>query len=605
MVSQSKNFIHYAPSCISEEKYKVARLIQSSYSFSIPDILESPNSPSIRDATYAVMGELLDKGLVADTGQYDISNEDKLVKVYRVVHKKLDERGNYRLDSEKYSEFESYIEQLDYSRVQPDSRGKPRSLSFRVAEKLLDEVKNPPKDQTDEMRESLLISFHRYLGLAQMEETTKELSTTCQAAISEAYIRNLYAEYLIIKDPEQWSSAIAQLLKSAKLFDENSVFDMQRLCESRACEILIKQFTSLSVSSLDYSISKLLDFAQETDNLVKALSVESLSMIFQFVYRKIFSEIEHQVDFLCRSTGELSQATNRGWTISGRYETPLTSPAYELLNQARWMLINSGRSQDNRLAAKEQIEQAKLILEGISPQLEKKDVALLRYLLNDHLQAITLSLDLSEVSGVELSQKLASLSRLNFEGILPFYWADTLKQVISAVSGLTSRVESSLPLERQVKKLHSSDLLELSTSEPELEDYGYTITDFDDLRTGLKNQSVNSTFKEKALRSGENNINYQTLEPEYIPTTSENISKGRSILESNLNNVQLRDSHSSLLSDEEMRNIGDLRNTSSIEQHPITTMINIRDRSYANESEFDFLRMLNLPEAKQVVLSKS
>jgi hypothetical protein len=580
---------------ISDHKYKIARLIQGSYRFSVLDFLESPESLQIRDAAYCIVGELLDKELIEDTGEYDISPEGSLVKIYQVI-RQLDEEENYRIDSEKHSEFEEYIEKLESYRIQPDVQGKPRNLSFRVAEQKLIEIQKLPQDRVHE-RESLLISFHRYLGLAQFEETHRTSSDPHQALISEAYIRQLYAEYLVAKDAQQWSLAIYHLIKSAHLFRDNGLFDIQKVCESRSCEILIHQYKELIATSSEDSIGRMLDFAKETDNLVKELGDRCCSTVFQFVYSQLLEEIEQKIALLPRSSGELSQVASRGWTISKRYELPIISPIYELLDRARLLLINSGRSQDNRLKAKEHLEEAQSMLESKIEHIKPGNAKLVQSLLDRHLQALMLSLEFSDFSDLSLKQKLSRLSSLNFENILPFYWADTLRQVSSIVSELTPKLESSSIAEREIKERKHLPTSEPKNFDTEIEDehfVGYTPNDFDVLCSAISNQGYHKKSNWFVEQSNKNDL---ILRLGDIPPTSENPSKVKSFPGGeNISNLET-------LPEAALMSVGKQRKTSDWEQHSTKTIETFVEPRYVNESESDIIKLIPLRRSQKVLSS--
>lgn len=276
MLQAKDNLIYLA-----EEKYIIAESIGLGYEFKVRDIIEEySNLLCIEDAIYAMIGELLDKGLIiVESKRIHDSDFLDVVKTYKVDLSDLDKR----------EKFKAYIDNLNYARVQPNLDGKPRNLSFRLVEEFLSEVKTLPI----EARESSLTSAYKYLGSAQSHENdqvSKKLYNEHQSDLSKAHVTKLYAEYLIAKDSSKWLSSITQLLKSAKLFRDRESFKYQNICELQACEILIDNFDVILQSSL----TKNLDF----DNSIKklqALSEECFSIIFKFVCSQIFDKIQNLV----------------------------------------------------------------------------------------------------------------------------------------------------------------------------------------------------------------------------------------------------------------------------------------------------------------------
>lgn len=473
-------------SCIVEEKYQVAKIIETSSDFSVFYINAARESCQMRDAVYAVIGELLDSELIKDTGEwtYTLNGCAKI----------------YQIEREKHEDFVRYVEELNSKRVQPNKQGKPRGFNFRIAESLVEQltklhekmeqsaklpqrVGTEDKRKMEEEKDSLLDSLTTYLGAAQEDEIPQQSSEQNQtetnesqkdniprsirdrnqAKISEAHIRKLYGELLVAKG--EWSSAIMQLLIARRIFSNNELQDNQSVVESRACQILIDKYNGIKQDTSKESITKLIEFAQQTETVVdKAIQAECKFPLFAFVSRQILKEIEQTVEYLSRrKPSEFLNALNRKWTLAGKHENPILASIYSCLNEARLLIMDSGNYQEtNRLSARRSLEEARSILQTNKKQIAE-EAQTIQADIDKHLEALHLWFELNQIGK---SQEPVKVVNFNFDGLLPFYLADVLNQAMSLFNSLLTEKEQP---EQQSESEERSEKQDLSSLESVVE----------------------------------------------------------------------------------------------------------------------------------------
>jgi hypothetical protein len=462
-----------------DEKYKAAQLIAIMHEFTVSDIESEFIEPSLylKDSIYSVIGELLDKGLV---GCYESDKPNEKNLSLELVEPCKFYLKDYN-DLEKKRIITEYIEQLSCRRIKPDIDGKPRSSNFRLAEKFLsDGITQPSIDKA-----------YRYLGLAQIDEKIAEKSYDVnQIALSDAYIRSLYADYLIAKDFNNWDKAIPELIKSTKLFGEHDSLDMQKVCEAKACEILIVKFNKIN----QISIPDLIDFANSAENLIRSIPKEYCPIIFRFTYSQIINEIQRRLEQSQINDGQYSKIFN----VYG--ETDKISNVYNLLNETRAVLNEQELSLNSKRQAKNNLEKARSNLEKISGEIEEIEKVRLEFIIEDHLKAVDASIEISNVNELDFQQKLIYLSEIKgFMGSeLPFYWVNNISLLLSVVRGLGEKMMLLLDLDRELRREESIKMgdmkmdLNKRTSDIPREDYddlnivdGYSLEDWENIRESI------------------------------------------------------------------------------------------------------------------------
>lgn len=415
-----ENSLFSLSSNIVEDKYHIARIIQVCSSFSILDIEEETNDHNRLDSIYAVIGELIEKEIIKDTGDFALT-PNNYYKIYRIADGKKDE-------------LDQYVEILNQGRIQPDRQGKPRGFNFRVAESLVKQLTQNSDSLGEDEKISILDSLKKKLALAQLEATPEKISNLDQRNISEAHLRKLYAEYLLAQ--QQWSSSIIQLLISGRTFSQYSLWDEHSIVESHACNILIEEYQRIKEETSISSTPKLLDFAKQLDKLIgKATNLKCNSPVLKFTAKNILKEIEYYIEYLTRESHELIKIINGGWTISAREDDPLISPIYYFLNEARLSMMNY----DNK-EAKAILEKAQNSLQENLYKIDPQEIKTIETYLNKHLGILQHLLLLSEENQTNLA-----IDNLNFRNILPFYLFDVVDKLVS----LTSKNQE---LVRQSKK---------------------------------------------------------------------------------------------------------------------------------------------------------
>lgn len=523
---------------LAEEKYQVALIIRVASKFSVFDLLERLGTDQKLDATYAVIGELLEKGLIEDTGQFTLTPKHEVNKMYQTI-------------SSKSEEFEDYLKELHRMRVQPNVEGKPQGLNFRLVEQTLAQIK---QTQDDEQKESLIASLKRYLALAQLDEISKLPGNHHQTAIAEAYLRMLYGEYLW--EEQLWSSAIIQFLISSRLFKENDLLEKSRAIEARACEIVIYKYERIKQGNTYQLIGQLLDFAQKMDEIiVSVIRVKCRFPIFRSVSHEILREIKQKVDYLHRSDGDFITVIKREWTTPINSDIEVLSSIYRLLNESRLYIMNG-----KRLNAQTKLEEVLKLLEENRSEIGNGEASDIERNVREYLISLkaytildTVIRNLQSNDIHSANEQILLLNDVEFETAFPFYIADVFEKMQLVINSFlkiyekkTIQLSQENGFEYEEGKPASSAYIENLTQKPEdqyarklrltfLEetieqhlfdefpfrewlDWGRSITSFKELGNQFEQESllsqVTSLLRESSsiLERGGTEIHYREME---------------------------------------------------------------------------------------------
>ncbi len=401
---------------LADDKFKAASALEVVPRFCFRDLVEMLGESFSKDAIYAVLGELLELG-VLEVQRANIAAPDGF------------SFTTYVRAAGTEAALEHYITELNEARTQPDPDGKPRGLSFRLAESLIKSAISTSDRLSDEQRRSLFHSIEQYLSLAQQEETGQRDISKPQDLLSEAHLRLLYGKYLYLASPSMWSSAIAQLLISARIFSQADHPDQSSATEAEACLMLREQYRGRYQQSEKSELGSLLDFAETVERVFRsATRAGCMLTLFASSVREILDDTRLRIDHLSIHAGDFITVVRRAWSLPQIGSTPKLEQAFRLLGDARLAMM-SGQT----LAARITAEKALVQLGAIDPGNEEVRAAVWdvnRHLLALQAQAMLDGIMRSVQRGDRrsASETLTEFSALNFEGVVPFYIALVLEK---------------------------------------------------------------------------------------------------------------------------------------------------------------------------------
>lgn len=422
---------------MKDEKHRVALFVQVSSIFSVDDIVDEFDLVEVPDAVYAVIGELLERGLIEDTNERMMTRSGSFAKVYKVL-------------ADQRNELDNYVSTLNRRRMQPDTEGKPRGLSFRLAEHLAEQVVNRSGTMEDAEKHDVLTALEKYLALAQMEEAQDYQPESRQSGITEGYLRLLYGEYLRAR--QQWPNSIIQLLISSRVFDKNNLTDRRQIAEQRACQVLVDEYVRVKKIP-DYNrVRALINFAQLAEKVARtAVEEGTRAPVFESLCRLILGEVATFIERLPRSSGDFITVVQGGWTASNRLNSSEFASFDSQINEARLLMMNGQRMEALRFLEK-CLSNREMYHEEISPlstgesrrTIETYLVSLRAYDVLDNLMAAI------QANKTDLLHEQASTLRLlEFERLLPFYVTDVLDKARAVINRI---VEMNVALARETAR---------------------------------------------------------------------------------------------------------------------------------------------------------